>query len=46
MENAGETRRQGIEFSVDSYLDNDVRLYADYALLDTEYLNFARRGTL
>ncbi len=42
MENAGETRRQGIEFSVDSYLDNDVRLYADYALLDTEYLNFVQ----
>lgn len=44
LENAGETRRQGIELSFDTYFDNDIRVYADYSLLRTEYLSFVQGG--
>lgn len=44
LENAGETRRQGIELSLDAYLRDNYRIYADYALLDTEYLDFVQGG--
>lgn len=43
-ENAGETRRQGVEAEVNLYPWRDIRLHADYAYLDTEYLDYSSGG--
>lgn len=44
LENAGKTRRQGIELGFDAYPWQGVALHADYAFIDTEYLHFVEGG--
>lgn len=44
LENAGETRRQGVEAEANFYPIKNVRLHFDYAYLDTEYLEFVDAG--
>lgn len=44
LENAGETRRQGVEAEANFYPFKHVRLHLDYAYLDTEYLKFVDSG--
>jgi len=43
-ENAGETRREGIEFASDFVFLKFLRLHLDYAYLTTEYLNYTSGG--
>lgn len=42
LENAGETRRQGVELAFENFIGQNLRLRADYSYLDTEYLNFVQ----
>ena len=44
QENAGETRRQGIEMDANARLWSYLQLHLDYAYTDTEYLNFYNGG--
>ncbi len=39
-ENAGETRREGIEAEANFYMCKHLRLRVDYAYIQTEYLNY------
>lgn len=44
LENAGETRRQGIETEVNLYPAEHVRLHLDYAYIDATYRNYIDGG--
>jgi iron complex outermembrane recepter protein len=45
--NAGKTKRNGLEFSIDSQLDNNLSLYAAYTLLNAKFdSDFTSLGNL
>lgn len=44
LENAGETRRQGIEAGFNIYPASDWYFHADYAYIDSEYLKYVSGG--
>lgn len=44
LENAGETRRQGLEAEVNVYPIKHLRLHMDYAYINAEYLDFTDNG--
>jgi iron complex outermembrane receptor protein len=44
LENAGETRRQGVEAGVNIYPATDWYIHADYAYIDSEYLDYVKGG--
>ncbi|MCB2190297.1 MAG: TonB-dependent receptor [Deltaproteobacteria bacterium] len=44
LENAGETRRQGVEVSADFSWENGWYAHADYSYIDSEYLDYISGG--
>ena len=44
LENAGETRRQGVEVSADLSWESGWYAHADYSYIDSEYLNYISGG--
>jgi iron complex outermembrane receptor protein len=44
LENAGKTRRQGVEAGINIYPAPDWYIHADYAYIDSEYLKFVKGG--
>lgn len=44
LENAGETRREGIEVGLNLYPVEHITLHVDYAYIEAHYLNFIESG--